>query len=99
MRMLSTSRDYIQVPIKVYENGAVVDPTALAVELAFPVIHQAPAAFFVGSWDEYLDTYWAQCLVGPGGTTQLTVGTYDIYVRITDVPEVPIIHGGSVTIY
>jgi hypothetical protein len=35
------------------------------------------------------DTYYARCLVGPGGAVTLTAGvTYMVWVKVTDSPEV-----------
>ena len=34
-------------------------------------------------------TYYARCLVGPGGTVPLAPGTYMIWLKITDAPEIP----------
>ena len=45
------------------------------------------------SWDAYpsdiLYPYHAKCLVGPGGAVALGIGTYIIYLKITDNPEIP----------
>jgi hypothetical protein len=34
--------------------------------------------------------YFAQCLVGPGGATTLAAGTWYVWVKITDSPEIPV---------
>lgn len=41
----------------------------------------------------------AQCLVGPAGTVTLPVGTYKIWVRLLDSPEVPVLPAGTLAIY
>lgn len=41
----------------------------------------------------------AQCLVGPGGTLTLPVGTYKIWIKVTDSPEVPVLPAGTLSIY
>ena len=46
-----------------------------------------------GSWAlnpaSLLYPYNARCLVGPGGTVTLGIGTYVAYLKVTDSPEVP----------
>jgi len=37
-------------------------------------------------------------LVGPNTANVLTVGTYDVKVRVTDSPEVPVINAGTIVI-
>jgi hypothetical protein len=34
--------------------------------------------------------YIAQCLVGPDGGVTLATGTYTIWVKVTDNPQVPV---------
>jgi hypothetical protein len=41
--------------------------------------------------------WWARVLVGPEGIV-LTPGTYQTWVRITDMPEIPVRNSGTVTI-
>jgi hypothetical protein len=55
-----------------------------------------------GAWDtnttNIIYPYFAKCLVGPSGTINLGLGTYVIYVKITDNPEVPVLIGGQLVI-
>jgi hypothetical protein len=42
--------------------------------------------------------YAAYCLVGPGGTINPGVGTYYVYLKVTDNPEVPVMVVGQLEI-
>ena len=88
------STPYIQVPVTVLSPPG-YDPTPDVVEFAFtPATYPAttPSAWVTGSWADVTGPpWWAQCLVGPGtGGTPLTIGTWQVWVRVTDNPEVPV---------
>ena len=89
----SLSLQYIRVPVSATLNGAVYDPTLSTVQLAFPVQGVAPVSgdLKAASWETDVTTsppvHYARCLVGPGGAIVLTVGRYDVWVKITDSPE------------
>jgi hypothetical protein len=55
-----------------------------------------------GSWEtvstNVLYPYNARCLVGPSGTISLNTGTYVIYMKITDNPEIPVLVGGQLVV-
>ena len=79
--------------------------TSDAVQFAFmPTAVQVPQVsdWVAGSWDidttNVLYPYSAKCLVGPGGTITLGIGTYVVYVKITDNPEIPVLIGGQLEI-
>lgn len=91
----ATSLAYVHVPIRDLISGAVLSGDS--VEMAFPAAGAAPAS---GDWKPATwltvtattpDTYYARCLVGPAGTVTLTAGSYDVWVRVTDSPEVPVL--------
>ena len=96
---------YVFIPVAVTNLGYAYNPTGDAVSFAF-----APTATYVpqssdwvpGSWDasptNILYPYAAKCLVGPAGTITLGIGTYIIYVRITDSPEIPVLVAGQLQI-
>ena len=44
------------------------------------------------------NTYLARCLVGPGGTVALAAGTYEVWVKITDSPEIPVLRSGTLVV-
>ena len=88
------STDYYQTPVSASENGVAVNPTTLPVAYAFRLPGTAPvtADWKTGSWDLGLNgTYLAQVLLGPGsGAVGLARGRYQVWLRVTDNPEVPI---------
>ncbi len=95
--MSHLSLDYVQVPVSASQAGTSYNPAGDAVQFAF-----APGATYVpqsgdwvaGSWDtaptNLIFPYTAKCLVGTGGSTALTIGSYVTYVKITDSPEIPV---------
>lgn len=94
------------VPISVMGPAGPVDPTSDAVQFAFknrgttPV----PSDWVAGSWAGTVNgAYWASCLVGPAsgganGGTALAIGTYVIWTKVIDSPEVPVEEAGLLTI-
>lgn len=96
---------YVFVPISATEAGISYNPTADVVQFAFmPTATQVPqnTDWVSGGWDtnttNVLYPYSAKCLVGPAGTVTLGIGTYIIYVKITDNPEIPVLIGGQLQI-
>ena len=90
------SLQYLYVPVSAVKNGAAYNPTGDPVAMAFmPQATQVPqsADWQTAGWTTTQNAvypYSAGCLIGPGGTIALTVGTYVVYVRVTDSPEVPV---------
>jgi hypothetical protein len=98
----SLSLQYVPVQITV-QVGV---PTGDTVQFAFTTGGADPQAgdWKTASWATNITglpngVYIAQCLVGPGGAVQLAAGTYQIWVKITDNPEVPVLKGGTLQIY
>ena len=96
---------YVLVPVSATKNGAAYNPTADTVQFAFmsnPVQQPGVSDWVSGSWEtvatNVLYPYNARCLVGPTGSTVLTLGTYVMYVKITDSPEIPVETAGQLTI-
>ena len=96
--MSQLSLQYVGVPVKTtLLTGALNDPTSLPVQMAFmPTATQVPQS---GDWQtavwatvsgNVLYPYAAYCLVGPGGTITLGIGTYVMYLKVTGVPEIPV---------
>ena len=90
------STDEVSVTVSASQN-----PTADLVQLAFPVAGVKPVG---GDW---LDAVWvtdglpyvAEVLVGPdAGTIDLAPGRYDIWVKITAPPSVPVFKAGTLVI-
>ena len=83
------------------------DLTAATLHVALPVSGQTPTTWYEATVSDvaqissspakYTATY--RLLIGPsGGDTQLTAGTYDWVLRITDSPEQPIRVTGTVEV-
>lgn len=93
------SLQYVGVPVKaVTLAGASYNPTADVVKMAFmPTATQVPgssdwmAAIWSAQPNSLLYPYAAFCLVGPGGTINPGIGTYVVYLKVTDNPEVPVL--------
>jgi hypothetical protein len=97
------STEYVLVPVNAIFNGAVFNPTADTVQFGFTTGYgSTPSTFVTGSWDSNAvqgSWYNAKCLVGPGaGGTALTAGTYTVWVKITDNPEIPVKQSGTLII-
>jgi hypothetical protein len=96
---------YVFVPFQVTKSGIPYNPTGDTVQFAF-----AATATYVpqvsdwvaGDWDtdttDIIYPYSAKCLVGPAGTITLGIGTYIIYVRVQDNPEIPVLIAGQLQI-
>ena len=94
--MSHLSLKYYVVPVAATAAGQPVNPTGDPVQFAFmPTATQVPqpADLVMGSWDanpsSILYPYNAKCLVGPGGTITLGIGTYIVYQKTVDNPQIP----------
>lgn len=91
----------VQVPITARLNGSPnYDPTGDAVQLAFIAGTAKPtdADWRPGTWGiDPGPTYLAQCLVGPNAVV-LAPGTYQVWVKVTDNPEQPVLMAGQLVI-
>jgi len=103
--MSHLSTEYVLIPVTATKSGVAYNPTGDVVKFAFmPTPTQVPQVsdWVSGSWDtdttNVLYPYSAKCLVGPTGTTTLGIGTYIIYIQITDNPEVPVLIGGQLQV-
>jgi hypothetical protein len=100
----SLSKEYVRVRVAAKNAGAVVNPTADVVEMAFTLADAEPTTpdWKTASWETDAatepDTYFARCLVGPGGTVTLADGTYQVWVRVTDSPEIPVKKSGVLVV-
>ena len=103
--MSHLSTQYYLVPVSATKAGASYNPTSDTVQFAFmPQATQVPgnSDWVSGSWStntaSVLYPYSAQCLIGPSGTTNPGIGTYIVYVKITDSPEIPVLIAGELQI-
>jgi hypothetical protein len=99
------STEFVRVAIGAVEDGIVLDPTPDTLQMAFPVTGVTPVAgdWKSASWETDTGTtpvtYYARALVGPTGVITLTEGTlYDVYVKITDSPEIVVRNTGALAI-
>lgn len=94
---------YIKSRIIATLNGSSYNPTGDLVEIAFkaPGVDPSGPDWHTGSWETAgVNEYYARLLVGPIGGLVLAVGTWRMWVRITDAPEVPVLEvPGTVRIY
>lgn len=100
----ANSLEYVRVPMASERAGAPYNPTGDTVVMAFIAGPAAPTSgdWKTASWDTdastYPPTYIAQCLVGPGGTVTLAAGTWTVWVKVTDSPEVPVKRAGQMKV-
>jgi hypothetical protein len=103
--MSHLATEYVLIPVSATRSGRAYNPTADVVQFAFmPTPTQVPGSsdWVTGAWDtdtaSVIYPYSAKCLVGPAGTITLGIGTYIIYVKITDNPEIPVLVPGQLQI-
>lgn len=103
--MSQLSTQYYCVPVAARTSGTSYNPTADTVQFAFmPQATQVPTSgnWVSGSWEtvptNLLYPYSARCLIGPSGTTALTTGVYEVYLKVSDSPEVPVLITGYLEI-
>jgi len=95
IRVSSVSKEYVRVAVHAEEFGATVNPTANTVEMGFvaPLADPVSGDWKAATWDTDSNdptgiVYWAQCLIGPGGTITLADGRYTVWCRVTRGSEV-----------
>lgn len=93
LKISVASRQYVKVPISAIVDGDVDDPTGDVVQMAFVTIGEDPVDgdWQDASWETSSGTFWARCLVGPDGAVELAKGRYQIYVKVTDQVEIPVL--------
>jgi hypothetical protein len=103
--MSRLSTQYVFIPVQATKSGAAYNPTSDSVQFAFmPQATQVPGLsdWVAASWDtntsSVLFPYSAKCLVGPSGVINPGLGTYYMYLKITDNPEIPVLLGGILEI-
>jgi hypothetical protein len=99
------STEYVLVPISATKSGVAYNPTGDVVQMAFmPNAIQQPgnSDWMVSSWDtdstNIIYPYNVKCLVGPSGVITLNPGTYVIFVKIEDNPEIPVLQVGQLIV-
>ncbi len=100
----TASLEYVRVRVQATSSGVAVNPTGDSVSMAFLTTNVAPVSgdFKTATWDTDATTtpvtYRAQCLVGPSGTVTLAAGTYAVWVKVTDSPEVVVKRCGQLKV-
>jgi hypothetical protein len=98
------STQYVLGPVRAWVAGQLYNPTADIVQMAFVAGSAEPATgqwnTASWAWTTPVNGYYAvQCLVGPGtGGVVLAQGSYSVWVKIIDNPEIPVINTGTLTI-
>lgn len=94
IRISNQSVEYLRCTV-----AASLDPTSDAVEFQFPAVGDGlqAANWEAGAWVAGAHPYTAQILIGAGGVV-LTAGVYEVWVRITDAPEVPVLYAGRLEV-
>lgn len=101
MRSISSlSTDYDRWAVTAPSN-----PTADVVQFAYLPTGSAPPSsgdWFAGTWEStQLPTgeWVARSLLGPGaGGHPLTLGSYDVWIKITATPSVPVWQAGTLIV-
>jgi hypothetical protein len=100
----SASLEYVYSRVSAKASGAAVNPTGDTVAMAFKQGDAEPTApdFKTASWETDSTTtpptYYARCLVGPGGAATLADGTWTAWIKVTDSPEIPVRRIGKLTV-
>jgi hypothetical protein len=99
-RISHLSLEYVRVSVDATREGVAYDPSSDPVELAFLVGGAVPgdSDWLAAEWELVGGFAFARLLVGPGGGHVLPVGTYSVWVKVTDDPEVPVKRAGVVVV-
>ncbi len=101
----SVSTEYVLSQVIATIGGLVIDPTGDVVQMAFLTPGVTPQAgdWKTAGWEVNTvtnpHTYSAKCLIGPNGVIQLAAGAWDVWVKITDNPEVPAKKSGQLRVF
>ena len=99
LRLPVLSSEYVRVSIAAREAGTTVDPTSDTVEMAFVTTGEpGNTDWHTASWENDGATHYARILVGPAGVA-LPIGKYGVWVRVTDLPEIPVRNAGKLVIF
>jgi hypothetical protein len=99
------STEYVKVRVSSTLKGAIYNPTSDQVQMAFLTSQTATpqnSDWVTGSWETAANPqatrFYARVLVGPYGNVALSKGTYYVWVRVTDAPEIPVRLAGTIRI-
>lgn len=94
MRISSLSTEYVTIDVTATRAGVTLDLSADPVAWAFVDPGLPPVTWVTGDWAAGK----ARVLVGPAAAV-LPKGTRDVWLRITDSPEIPIRKVGQILVY
>lgn len=95
MRLSTAATEYLHVTVTV--DGQPPDPST-TVEFAF-LAASDPTEDTVWSAGEWVEGV-ARILIGPANSGHLlAAGSYRVFVRVTDSPEIPVLRAGYLTVY
>jgi hypothetical protein len=94
MHISSLSTEYITVTVTATVAGNPIDLSGDVVAWAFADPGVPPATWIVGDWSNGS----ARVLVGPA-VNPLPKGTRDVWLKVTDSPEIPVRKVGQILVY
>lgn len=101
MDLSAASTQDVFVPVTANINGVAYDPTADPVSLAFLPNGITPTSgdWHSAVWQTNGGVNYAVCLVGPAnGGVVLATGTWTVWAKVTDDPEVPVLMAGYLNV-
>lgn len=97
--VLAESTQYIYVQITSSIVATPYNPTSLPVAVAITPPNVPPTVFTTAAWLAGQAVPTVKFLIGPlNGGMVLAPGDYDVYIQITNTPEVPVIPSGHLRI-
>lgn len=87
------SLEYLKVPVTA-PVGVTIDTQVVEIAVMAPASQPEEADWRNAEWS---DGNVARILIGPGEKV-LTPGSYMVWVRITDTPEIPVLTAGTITV-
>jgi hypothetical protein len=95
----STQNIYVEVTAQI--GDVIIVPTSDPVYMAFCAnrVTPVPSNWNTASWTTSGTSYYATCLVGSqNGGVNLATGTYVVWIKISDSPEIPVLSAGYLNI-
>ena len=97
MKISTLDLQYVPAEVVLRDSGTTPNISTDTVQMAFPVASVQPAGgdWKAATWETDATgdppRYLARCLVGPAGTVTLAAGLYDVWVKVTHSPELPVL--------
>lgn len=99
IRRTETSQEFIRVTVAATKGGDDFDPTGDDVQMALPIEGQPPTVWIDAVWETEGPPWVAHIPATDDDFPEVEVGTYDVYVKITDDPEVPVILSDRLVVF